>query len=60
MAPAQKQKLWQNVQQHNPALAQLLKAPEFQALKGAFNADILVSLDDLHDKCDPNQPTRGN
>lgn len=57
MPPTQKRGLWQKIKNNNPALAELLQSPEIQELKGAFNADILVSLDDLHDDQHSDKPT---
>lgn len=60
MAPTQKRLVWQNVQQNNPDLAALLKEPNIQALKEAFNAQILVKLDDINDNHRSQQPAPGD
>ncbi len=60
LAPAQKQKLWRNIKLNNPALANLLQDDSLQSLVKAFDAQILVKLDDINGHEQPQRPTRGD
>ena len=58
LAPDRKRKVWENIKVKNPALANLYQDFDFQSLVKAFDAQILVKLDDLHANSDDDQPTR--
>lgn len=46
LPPEAKQAKWAEIQRDQPDLAALLKNPAFQALAAAFNADVLIEIDD--------------
>jgi hypothetical protein len=47
MPDCEKRATWAQIKTRNPALAQLLKDPDLQALRDAFGADVMIDPEAL-------------